>query len=83
MPSHLAEQGTEAFDQALSLDLAAAERRIVKEINDALRRIEAGTYGMCELTGKPISPDRLEELPWARHTIQAAMELERQAMRPA
>jgi DnaK suppressor protein len=83
MPSHLAEQGTEAFDQALSLDLAAAERKIVKEINDALRRIDAGTYGMCELTGKVIGPDRLEELPWARHTIQAAMELERQAMRPA
>lgn len=81
--SHLAEEGTEAFDQALSLDLAAAERRIVKEINDALKRIEAGTYGMCELTGKPISAERLEELPWARHTIQAAMELERQAMRPA
>jgi RNA polymerase-binding protein DksA len=83
MPSHLAEQGTEAFDQALSLDLAAAERRIVKEINDALKRIEAGTYGMCEVTGKAISPDRLEELPWAKHSIQAAMELERQAMRPA
>jgi RNA polymerase-binding transcription factor DksA len=38
---------------------------------------------MCELTGKVIGPERLEELPWARHTIQAAMELERQAMRPA
>lgn len=80
-PSHMAEQGSEAYDQALSLDLAAADRRLIKEIDDALDRIKSGVYGLCQLTGKPIKIDRLEELPWARYSIEAAREMERQAMR--
>ncbi len=81
MPSHLAEQGSEAYDQSLSLDLAAADRKLIKEIDDALKRIADGTFGVCELTGKPIKLERLEELPWARYSIEAARELERQSMR--
>jgi len=81
MPSHMAEQGSEAYDQSLSLDLAAADRKLIREIDDALKRVAAGTYGICELTGKPIKVERLEELPWARYSIEAARELERQAMR--
>jgi RNA polymerase-binding transcription factor DksA len=80
-PSHMAEQGSDAYDQSLSLDLAAVDRKLIKEIDDALGRIEKGTYGLCELTGKPIRPERLEELPWARHSIDAARELERRSMR--
>lgn len=80
LPQHIAEQGTDAFDQSLSLDLAAADRKLIKEIEDALKRIADGTYGICELTGKPIKADRLEELPWARYTIDAARMLERQQM---
>ena len=82
MPSHLAEQGSEAYDQSLSLDLAAADRKIIREIDDALKRIDEGTYGVCELTGKAIKIDRLRELPWARYSIEAAREIERQSMRP-
>lgn len=81
MPSHIAEQGSDASDQALSLDLAAADRKLIREIDDALKRIEDGTYGVCEMTGKPIKVERLEELPWARYSIEAARELERLAMR--
>lgn len=81
MPQHMAEQGSEAYDQSLSLDLAAADRKLIREIDDALGRIADGTYGICELTGKPIKQERLEELPWARHSIEAARELERQSMR--
>ncbi len=80
-PSHMAEQGSEAYDQSLSLDLAAADRRLIKEIDDAIARINNGTFGVCQITGKPIKADRLEELPWARYSIEAARELERQAMR--
>ncbi len=77
MPQHMAEQGTEMFDQALSLDLAQADRNLIREIDAALKRIEDGTYGVCELTGKPIKHERLEELPWTRYSIEAARELER------
>ncbi len=78
-PSHMAEQGSEAADQSLSLDLAAAERKLIREIDEALKRIETGVYGLCELTGKPIPADRLEELPWTRYSIDAARELERRS----
>lgn len=81
LPQHLAEQGSETYDQSLSLDLAAADRKLIKEIDDALQRIENGTYGICELTGKPIKVERLEELPWARYSIEAARDLERRHMR--
>jgi RNA polymerase-binding transcription factor DksA len=78
----MAEQGSDAAGQSLSLDLAAADRRLIKEIDDALQRIESGTYGVCELTGKPIKIERLEELPWARYSIEAARELERRSVVP-
>lgn len=81
LPSHIAEQGSEAYDQSLALDLAAADRKLIKEIDDAIQRIDDGTYGMCELSGKPIKAERLEELPWARYSIEAARELERRSMR--
>ncbi len=81
LPQHIAEQGSDAYDQSLALDLAAADRKLIKEIDDALKRIEDGTYGVCELTGKPIKAERLEELPWARHSIEAAREIERRHMR--
>lgn len=82
LPQHMADQGSDAYDQALALDLAAVDRRLIKEIEDALQRIENGTYGLCELTGKPIKLERLEEIPWARHSIEAAREVERRTMRP-
>ncbi len=78
-PQHFAEQGSESYDQSLSLDLAAADRRLIIEIDDALQRIENKTFGICEITGKPIKKTRLDELPWARHSIDAARELERRS----
>lgn len=79
LPQHMAEQGSDTYDQAISLDLAAADRQLIKEIDEALARINDGTYGICELTGRPIRQDRLEELPWARFSIDAAREIERRS----
>lgn len=80
-PQHMAEQGTDTYEQTLSLDLAAADRKLIREIEDALKRIDNGTYGICELTRQPIRSERLEELPWTRYSIEAARELERRSMR--
>ena len=77
LPQHMADQGSEAYDQSLSLDLAAADRKLIKEIDDALNRIADGSFGMCVLTGRPIGIERLEELPWAALSIEAARSLER------
>jgi DnaK suppressor protein len=81
-PQHMAEQGTDVFDQSLNLDLAQVDRNLIREIDAALERIENGTYGVCELTGKMITAERLEELPWARYSIEAARERERRSFQP-
>lgn len=81
-PQHIAEHGSETYEQSLALDLAAADRQLLREIEAALQRINDGTYGVCEMTGKPINPERLEELPWTRYSIEAAREIERRAGRP-
>ena len=43
----------------------------------AIDRIRNGTYGICEMTGKPIQPRRLESIPWTRFSLEAEQELER------
>ncbi|MEM1166819.1 MAG: hypothetical protein AAGI30_11075 [Planctomycetota bacterium] len=76
MPQHIAEQGSDTADQSLNLNLAAGGRRLLREIEDALGRIEEGTFGICELLGKPIKKERLENTPWARYSIEAARMIE-------
>ena len=76
LPQHMADQGSDTFEQSLNLDLAASQRNLLKEIDDALGRIVANTYGICELLGKPIKIERLRNTPWARFSIEAARQLE-------
>jgi len=71
-PLHLADTAWDAADQARSGGLVASERRTLQEIDAALGRIEQGTYGICQATGKPISRARLRVIPWARYTTEAA-----------
>lgn len=80
LPQHMAEQGSDTFDQSVSLDLAAVDRNLLREIDAALQRIEDGTYGVCMKTGKRISAERLAELPWAQYSIEAARAMERRPL---
>lgn len=73
----VAEQGSDAYDQSLSIGLAEADRKLIREIDEALRRIDEGVYGVCEVTHEPITPQRLNELPWTRLSIEAARDAER------
>jgi DnaK suppressor protein len=76
MPIHMADLGTDNFEQEFSLELMNSERRLLVEIDDALNRINAGTYGICEGTGKPIAKARLEAQPWARYSVEYAKMIE-------
>lgn len=76
MPIHMADLGTDNFDQEFSLELMDSERRLLVEIEDALHRVETGTYGICEGTGKPIAKARLEAQPWARYSVEYAKMVE-------
>ena len=72
MPIHMADIGTDNYEQEFALGLVDSERKLLVEIHDALERIQDGTYGICEGTGKPISKPRLEASPWARYSIEYA-----------
>src|SRR2546428_543349 len=64
-PLHMADLGTDTFEQELNFDLIENQDRLAEEISAALARIEAGTYGQCENCGLDIAPDRLDAVPYA------------------
>jgi len=73
---HMADSGTDNFDRDFNLSLLSADQDVIYEIEEALKRIEKGTYGMCEITGKAIPQPRLNAIPWARFRVDAQSELE-------
>lgn len=76
MPIHMADLGTDNYEQEFALGLMNSERRLLREIDEALGRIEKKTYGTCEGTGKPIPKARLKAQPWARYCVEYARMLE-------
>jgi DnaK suppressor protein len=81
---HMADAGTDSFDRDFALSRISSEQDAVYEIDQALNRIRNGAYGICELTGEPIEPQRLEAIPWARFSLAAEKKLEKEGVvRPA
>jgi RNA polymerase-binding transcription factor DksA len=74
---HMADSGTDNFDRDFALSLLSSDQDAVYEIEEALKRIEKKTYGVCELTGKMIPKTRLNAIPWTRFTVGAQAQLER------
>ena len=72
MPIHMAELGSDNWEQDFTLGLIDTERLLVTEIDDALRRIEKKTYGICLATHNKISHARLRAKPWAKYCIEYA-----------
>src|SRR5213076_698765 len=75
---HMADSGTDNFDRDFALSLLSSDQDAIYEIEEALKRIEKGTYGICELTGKAIPKARLDAIPWTRFTVEAQGQLERE-----
>jgi len=74
---HMADSGTDNFDRDFALSLLSSDQDAIYEIEEALKRIEKGSYGVCELTGKQIPRARLDAIPWTRFTVEAQAQLER------
>ena len=74
---HMADSGTDNFDRDFALSLLSSDQDAIYEIEEALKRIEKGTCGVCELTGKTIPKARLDAIPWTRFTVEAQAQLER------
>jgi DnaK suppressor protein len=66
---HMADQGTDAMERELAFMFASKSGRLIYHIDEALRRIQEGTYGKCFKCGKPISSARLQAVPHARMCI--------------
>jgi RNA polymerase-binding transcription factor DksA len=74
---HMADQGTDNFDREFAASLLNSEHDVLYEIEEALRRIEQGTYGVCEQSGQPIERERLRALPFARYCVSVQQDMER------
>jgi DnaK suppressor protein len=75
---HMADSGTDNFDRDFALSLLSSDQDALYEVEEALTRIEKSTYGICELTGKPIPKARLQAIPWTRFTVEAQAQLEKE-----
>jgi len=76
---HQADAGSDAYDRDFALSLLSQEQDALYEIDEALKRIEIGTYGKCEMSGKSIPRARLEAIPFARFTVECQSQLEKQS----
>ncbi|HEY5895717.1 MAG TPA: TraR/DksA C4-type zinc finger protein [Chthoniobacterales bacterium] len=75
---HQADAGSDAYDRDFALSLLSQETDALNEIEEAIKRINNGTYGICEMSGKPIPPVRLEAIPFTRFTVEVQSQLEKQ-----
>ena len=73
---HPADAATDSFDRDFALGMLSSDQNALIEIDAAIRRLESGSYGICELTGKRIEAKRLMAIPWTRYSLNAEKELE-------
>jgi DnaK suppressor protein len=66
-----ADRANNSYNRETMFALSDAERTLLFEIDEALERIDKGTYGTCEHFGSPIGIERLKAIPWARYSIEA------------
>ena len=82
LPTHPADVGTDNYEQEFTLGLLESERILLAEIDGALDRIEAGMFGICIGTHKPIRKPRLRARPWAKYCIEYARLVEKGLVNP-
>ncbi len=78
---HMADAGTDTFDRDFALSLVSSEQEALTEIDAAIKRIHDGTYGVCEITQKPIAKERLLAVPFTRYSAEAQKDLEKNRYR--
>jgi RNA polymerase-binding transcription factor DksA len=78
-PVHIADMGSQEAEERVALGLAENEAFLLREVEDALGRIQDGTFGKCEECAKPIDPARLDVLPYCRTCIRCAEKAQRRS----
>ncbi|MCH8217752.1 MAG: TraR/DksA C4-type zinc finger protein [Planctomycetes bacterium] len=79
MPLHMADIGSDTFEQEFALGLVESERGLLQEIDEALERVESRTYGICQATHVMIRKARLQAQPWAKYCVEHARKLEEES----
>lgn len=79
---HPADVGTETFEQTKGLSILEQVEAQLRDVERALARLDDGTYGLCEICGRPIEAARLEARPAARYCLEDQMSVERRAAPP-
>lgn len=79
---HMADSATDEFDHDMAMTLLAVEQGALSDVEDAIQRIHAGTYGVCLATGKRIPAVRLRAIPWTRYARDAEQRLEKNGVVP-
>lgn len=75
---HQADAGSDAYDRDFALSMLSKEQDALYEIEEAIKRMDAGTYGICEMSEKKIPQLRLEAIPFARYTVECQAQLEKE-----
>ena len=75
-PIHMADLGTDNFEQEFTLSLLQNEGQVLEEIAEALKRLDAGTFGKCEECQGAIPKARLQALPYTRHCVKCARKVQ-------
>ncbi len=69
-PMHMADISSDTYERELSLNLASTEQEVLYQIDDALKRVDDGTFGICQQCNKPISLSRLKAVPYGPMCIE-------------
>ncbi|NGX50750.1 MAG: General stress protein 16O [Chlamydiae bacterium] len=77
---HQADEGTDDFDQTISIEVSSKEQGILRQVERALEKIDDGTYGLCDVSGDEIPLKRLEAVPYATMTVEAQEKFEKGKM---
>ena len=77
MPIHMADAGTDNYEIENTIGLMDSERKLLGQIDEALERIEEGSYGVCAADGHAIPRQRLDAIPWAKFCVSCASLLEK------
>ena len=75
---HMADVATDNYERDFNIGIVSNEKKMVVEIEEALKRIEDKTYGICEECDKPILKDRLEAIPYAKFCKKCKENLEKE-----
>ncbi len=78
---HLADRASDTYERDFNLGLVSSERRVVMEIDEALKRIDDNQYGFCQMCKKPIAKRRLEAIPYARYGAKCQQKIEKEQER--